>query len=55
MTWEMFYATCFVVGLFLSVFSFSLGAMHLHLPGGVHMHSGHIHAHGGQGCAAVRI
>jgi membrane protein implicated in regulation of membrane protease activity len=49
MTFETFYATCFVVGLLLSVLSFLLGAMHLHLPGGVHLHGGHIHAHGGQG------
>jgi membrane protein implicated in regulation of membrane protease activity len=49
MTWEMFYATCFVVGLMLSVLSFLLGAMHLHLPGGVHLHGGHIHAQGGHG------
>ncbi len=49
MTWETFYATCFVVGLLLSVLSFLLGAMHLHLPGGVHLHGGHIHAHAGQG------
>ena len=46
MTWETFYATCFVVGLLLSVFSFLAGALHLHLPRGMHVHGGGVHAHG---------
>lgn len=45
MTWETFYATCFVVGLLLSVFSFLAGALHLHVPRGLHLHAGGVHAH----------
>ena len=52
MTWETFYATCFLVGLLLSVVSFLAGALHLHLPRGLHMHAGGgIHGHGGVGHA----
>ena len=47
MTWETFYATCFVVGLLLSVLSFLAGALHLHLPRGLHLHAGGMHTHGG--------
>ena len=47
MTWETFYATCFVVGLLLSVFSFVAGAAHLHFHGGHLDFGGHGHAHGG--------
>jgi membrane protein implicated in regulation of membrane protease activity len=46
MNWETFYATCFVIGLLLSVFSFLAGALHLHFPRGMHMHAGGMHAHG---------
>jgi membrane protein implicated in regulation of membrane protease activity len=53
MTWETFYATCFVVGLLLSILSFLGGALHLHLPRGLHLHTGGLHAHtGGHGAAA---
>lgn len=54
MTWADFYLICFVVGFFLSVVTFLLGAgrlhlpnLHLHLPG-AHGHGGAVHApHGG--------
>lgn len=46
MNWETFYATCFVIGLLLSVFSFLAGALHLHFPRGMHVHAGGLHAHG---------
>ena len=46
MTWETFYATCFVVGLLLSALSFLVGAGHFHLPGGLHVHVGGAHANG---------
>lgn len=51
MTWETFYATCFVVGLLLSVLSFLAGALHLHVPRGMHLHAGG-HGLGGHGQAA---
>lgn len=41
MTWEAFYAICFVTGLLLSMVSFLSGAVHLH---GGHIH---VHTHGG--------
>jgi len=53
MTWETFYATCFVVGLLLSVLSFLAGALHLHLPRGLHLHAGGMHAHAGGGAHAA--
>lgn len=57
MTWAMFYLTCFLVGVTLSVLSFLGGSFHLphfhmHVP---HAHIGHVGgahaggAHGGQG------
>ena len=46
MTWETFYATCFVVGLLLSVLSLFGGALHLHLPKGLHLHTGVHGLHG---------
>ena len=46
MNWETFYATCFVIGLLLSVFSFIAGALHVHFPKGMHAHAGGLHAHG---------
>ena len=49
MTWETFYATCFVVGLLLSVLSFLAGALHLHVPRGLHLHAGGTHATGVRG------
>jgi membrane protein implicated in regulation of membrane protease activity len=51
MNWETFYATCFVIGLLLSVFSFLAGALHLHFPKGMHVHAGggHAHVHGAGG------
>jgi membrane protein implicated in regulation of membrane protease activity len=51
MNWETFYATCFVIGLLLSVFSFVAGALHLHFPKGMHVHAGggHAHVHGAGG------
>jgi len=58
MSWETFYATCFVIGLLLSVFSFVAGALHIHFPRGMHAGSFHgpAHAHvirgGGRGGAA---
>lgn len=55
MSWEMFYLTCFAVGLVLSLVSFLGGFTHLHF--GHHVHLGaHTHvggsAHGGQAHAA---
>jgi hypothetical protein len=46
MTWENFYLVCFLVGFFLSLLTFLAGS-HLHLPKGLHVHSGHGHGHGG--------
>lgn len=54
MTWETFYATCFVVGLLLSVLSFLAGAMHLHLPRGLHLHAGGLHTHGAPHAVGAR-
>jgi len=54
MTWEAFYATCFVTGLLLSLISFLSGAAHLHA-GHLHFHGhfghggGHAGGHGGNG------
>src|SRR5437870_12809030 len=45
MTWTSIYLVCFLLGFSLSVISWLLGALHLHLPHG--FHSGpHGHAHG---------
>ena len=46
MTWSDFYLFCFIVGFALSVLSFFAGAVHIHLPFGMHLpfHLGH---HGG--------
>ncbi len=41
MSWEAFYATCFIFGLLASVFAFLAGAVHLHLPGHLHGPAGH--------------
>jgi membrane protein implicated in regulation of membrane protease activity len=52
MTWEVFYAICFIGGLMLSVLSFLSGALHLHT-GHAHGHWGHARGggrgHGGAG------
>jgi membrane protein implicated in regulation of membrane protease activity len=44
MTWTSIYLVCFLLGFSLSVVSWLLGALHLHLPHGVH--GVHAHAHG---------
>lgn len=54
MTWEMFYAICFVVGLMLSVVSFLAGALHLHVGRGMHMHTGGVHGHAGAHAPGAR-
>src|SRR5260370_2534989 len=41
MTWEAFYLCCFLIGFALSLLSFLSGAMHLHLPHGLHGHASH--------------
>jgi membrane protein implicated in regulation of membrane protease activity len=43
MSWETFYFFCFCVGFFCSVISFLAGNSHwhIHLPRGLHGHSGH--------------
>jgi membrane protein implicated in regulation of membrane protease activity len=43
MTWTSIYLVCFLLGFSLSAISWLLGALHLHLPHG--LHSG-LHAHG---------
>ena len=43
MTWEQFYLICFGVGLVLSVVFLLTGALHIHLPGKVAMHSAASH------------
>src|SRR6266516_5563200 len=50
MTWTSIYLVCFLLGFSLSVISWLLGALHLHLPhafhAGPHAH-GHGHGHAG--------
>jgi hypothetical protein len=48
MTWTSIYLVCFLLGFSLSAISWLLGALHLHLPHGLHggLHA-HGHAHGG--------
>src|SRR5258706_3800870 len=43
-----FYLICFAVGFLLSLVSFALGSLHLHLPH-FHLHHGgpYVHGHGG--------
>jgi len=43
MSWETFYLFCFCVGFLCSLLSFLAGSthLHLHLPRGMHGHSGH--------------
>lgn len=41
MNWAAFYLVCFGVGFTLSFISFLSGAVHLHLPFGLHSHVGH--------------
>jgi hypothetical protein len=46
MTWTSIYLVCFLLGFSLSVVSWLLGALHLHLPH--ELHGGpHLHSHGG--------
>lgn len=55
MTWESFYLLCFLIGLGMSLVSFLLGSLQIHLPhihvggGGHHVHIdlGHVHAPAG--------
>ena len=44
MTWTSIYLVCFLLGFSLSAISWLLGALHLHLPHG--LHGGGLHAHG---------
>jgi membrane protein implicated in regulation of membrane protease activity len=55
MSWETFYLFCFCVGFLCSLVSFLAGSthLHLHLPRGMHGHSGH--APGGKGSQASPI
>jgi membrane protein implicated in regulation of membrane protease activity len=48
MTWTSIYLVCFLLGFSLSAISWLLGALHLHLPHGLHdgLHA-HGHPHGG--------
>jgi hypothetical protein len=50
MTWTSIYLVCFLLGFSLSAISWLLGALHLHLPHGLHdgLHA-HGHGHGGHG------
>src|SRR5437773_12433499 len=45
MTWTSIYLVCFLLGFSLSVISWLLGALHLHLPHAFHA-GPHAHAHG---------
>jgi membrane protein implicated in regulation of membrane protease activity len=50
MTWENFYLACFLIGLILSVLSFCVGVLNLHIPGfeslhHMHGHAMHVHVH----------
>ena len=55
MSWENFYLFCFCVGFLCSLLSFLAGSghSHLHLPRGLHPHSGH--GPGGKGSQASPI
>jgi membrane protein implicated in regulation of membrane protease activity len=44
MTWTTMYLGCFLLGFSLSLVSWLLGALHLHLPHALHAHG--LHAHG---------
>jgi membrane protein implicated in regulation of membrane protease activity len=44
MTWENFYLVCFLIGLILSVLSFFVGLLNLHIPGFESLHHMHPHA-----------
>jgi hypothetical protein len=48
MTWSDFYLFCFIVGFALSLVSFLVGAVHLHVPFGAHapLHGAHHHSGG---------
>jgi hypothetical protein len=46
MTWTTMYLGCFLLGFSLSLVSWLFGALHLHLPHGLHAHgAAHVHAH----------
>jgi membrane protein implicated in regulation of membrane protease activity len=51
MTWSDFYLFCFLVGFAFSVLTFVAGAVHIHLPFGLHAHGGGHHG-AGAGVAA---
>ena len=55
MSWETLYLFCFCVGFLCSLVSFLAGSshLHLHLPRGMHAHSGH--APGGKGSQASPV
>jgi hypothetical protein len=53
MTWSDFYLFCFIVGFALSVLSFFAGAVHIHLPFGMHLPF-HLAHHGGGVRGAIR-
>jgi membrane protein implicated in regulation of membrane protease activity len=55
MSWESFYFFCFCLGFLCSLVSFLAGSthLHLHLPRGLHPHSGH--GAGGRGSQASPI
>ena len=44
MGWENFYLACFLIGLILSVLSFVVGLLNVHIPGFESLH--HMHPHG---------
>jgi membrane protein implicated in regulation of membrane protease activity len=46
MTWTTLYLVCFLLGFTLSLISWLLGAVHLHLPHAFHGHAAHVHPHG---------
>lgn len=53
MSWQAFYLGCFGVGLMVSVVSFLLGALHLHLPVKWHLHvplKWHLHVNSPNAC-----
>jgi membrane protein implicated in regulation of membrane protease activity len=60
MTWESFYLTCFLIGLFMTIVSFVFGAhfhlpVHLHLPQGWHLPHLSAHHDGNDGLSAFNL
>ena len=58
MTLENFYLACFLIGLILSVLSFCVGVLNLHIPGleslhHMHPHDLHLHVHAHAGANGV--